>query len=64
MKLLVDMNLSPGWVAILTEAGWETEHWSKIGDHRARDSDIMAWAKQHGYIVFTHDLDFGSLFCR
>src|ERR1017187_9562413 len=61
MKLLVDMNLSPDWVAVLKEAGWEAVHWSKVGNPRAADSEIMAWAKQHGYIVFTHDLDFGSL---
>ena len=61
MKLLVDMNLSPDWVAVLKEAGWEAVHWSKVGNPRAADSEIMAWAKQHGHIVFTHDLDFGSL---
>jgi predicted nuclease of predicted toxin-antitoxin system len=61
MKLLVDMNLSPEWVAVLKEAGWEAEHWSKVGDPRAADSEIMAWATTHGQVVFTHDLDFGSL---
>jgi predicted nuclease of predicted toxin-antitoxin system len=61
MKLLVDMNLSPDWVAVLQQAGWEAVHWSKVGNHRAADSEIMAWAKQNGHIVFTHDLDFGSL---
>jgi predicted nuclease of predicted toxin-antitoxin system len=61
MKLLVDMNLSPDWVAVLKQAGWEAVHWSNVGNPRAADSEIMAWAKQHGYIVFTHDLDFGSL---
>lgn len=61
MKLLVDMNLSPEWVAVLKEAGWETEHWSKVGAPRAADSEIMAWATKHGHVVFTHDLDFGSL---
>jgi len=61
MKLLVDMNLSPDWVAVLKAAGWEAVHWSKVGNLRAADSEIMAWAKQHGHIVFTHDLDFGSL---
>jgi predicted nuclease of predicted toxin-antitoxin system len=61
MKLLVDMNLSPDWVAVLKGAGWETEHWSNVGDPRAADSEIMAWAKEHGQVVFTHDLDFGSL---
>jgi predicted nuclease of predicted toxin-antitoxin system len=61
MKLLVDMNLSPDWVAVLKQAGWEAIHWPKVGDPRAADSEIMAWAKQNGHIVFTHDLDFGSM---
>jgi predicted nuclease of predicted toxin-antitoxin system len=54
------MNLSPDWVNLLTEAGWEAVHWSKIGDFRAADSEIMAWAKKNGCVVFTHDLDFGT----
>lgn len=61
MKLVVDMNLSPEWVTVLREAGWDAEHWSKIGNPRATDGEIMAWAKEHGSVVFTHDLDFGSL---
>lgn len=61
MKLLVDMNLSPDWVAVLNQAGWETIHWSTIGNLRAADAEIMAWAKQNGQAVFTHDLDFGTL---
>jgi predicted nuclease of predicted toxin-antitoxin system len=60
MKVLVDMNLSPDWVAVLNEAGWETVHWSSVGNPRARDTAIMAWARQHACIVFTHDLDFGT----
>jgi predicted nuclease of predicted toxin-antitoxin system len=61
MKLLVDMNLSPDWVAVLEPAGWETIHWSNVGNLRAADAEIMAWAKQNGFIVFTHDLDFGTM---
>ncbi len=60
MKLLVDMNLSPDWVAVLQPAGWETVHWSSVGNLRALDAEIMAWAKQNGFVVFTHDLDFGT----
>ena len=56
MKLVVDMNLSPEWVKVLVEAGWETIHWSKVGDFHATDIEIMAWAKRNGYVVFTHDL--------
>src|ERR1041385_733998 len=60
MKLLVDMNLSPDWVAVLRQGGWEAVHWSTIGNPRAEDSEIMAWAREHGHVVFTHDLDFGT----
>jgi predicted nuclease of predicted toxin-antitoxin system len=28
---------------------------------RAADSEIMAWAKQNNCVVFTHDLDFGTM---
>jgi predicted nuclease of predicted toxin-antitoxin system len=61
MKMLVDMNLSPAWVPLLAQSGWETVHWSKIGNIRAIDSEIMAWAKQNGHVVFTHDLDFETM---
>lgn len=61
MKLLLDMNLPPAWVPVLNAGGHEAVHWSSVGDPRARDADIMAWARQRGYVVFTHDLDFGAL---
>jgi len=61
MKLLVDMNLSPEWVRVLEEGGWEATHWSIIGDAGASDSEIMTWAKANGHVVFTHDLDFGAI---
>ena len=60
MKLLVDMNLSPEWVALLTSAGWQSLHWSAVGDPRTVDPEIMIWARENGYVVFTHDLDFGT----
>jgi len=61
MKLLIDMNLSPDWVPILEKAGWETVHWSRIGRVDAPDREILGYARSNGYIVFTHDLDFGTL---
>ena len=59
MKFLVDMTVSPGWVDFLTEAGFEAVHC--IGAGNARDSDVMAWAFEHGHIVITADLDFGAI---
>jgi predicted nuclease of predicted toxin-antitoxin system len=42
------------------QAGWVAVHWSGVGDARALDPEIMAWARSNGHIVFTHDLDFGT----
>ncbi|HIB11756.1 MAG TPA: hypothetical protein EYM32_14205 [Dehalococcoidia bacterium] len=61
MKLLIDMNLSPDWVNLFAQNGMEASHWSNIGDPRAYDQVIMDWARTNGYVVITHDLDFGSL---
>lgn len=58
MKLLIDMNLSPLWVDILTRHGWEAVHWSTVGDPHATDHTIMGWARERQYVVFTHDVDF------
>ena len=55
------MNLSPLWVQALAERGWQAIHWSTVGDSRATDAQIMAWARTSGHVVFTHDLDFGTL---
>lgn len=60
VRIVVDMNLSVEWIPLLEQAGWQAVHWSDIGDHRADDATIMAWALTHGYVIFTHDLDFGA----
>jgi predicted nuclease of predicted toxin-antitoxin system len=61
MNLFVDMNLSPLWIRFFERNGVDAVHWSSVGDPRAADRDIMAWARAHGYVVFTHDLDFGTV---
>jgi len=61
MKLVIDMNLSPAWVPILERGGHTAIHWSTVGAANARDRDILAWAKQHEHVLFTHDLDFGAI---
>ena len=61
MKILIDMNLSPDWVDVFSKHKIETIHWSSVGDPRTTDRAIMEWASVNGYIVFTHDLDFGAL---
>ena len=61
IKILIDMNLSPLWVPLLQDAGWSATHWSTVGDPQATDRTIVDWAEANGYIVFTHDLDFGTI---
>jgi len=61
MRLLIDMNLSPQWVPVLEEAGWESVHWSRIGRPDASDHEVLDYARSNGYVVFTHDLDFGTV---
>ena len=61
VPLVVDMNLSVEWITELTRHGWSAVHWSAVGDPRADDSAIMAWALANGHVVFTHDLDFGTM---
>lgn len=51
MKILVDMALSPSWVAMLRKHGWEAVHWSAVGAGRASDGVVMQWARDHGHAV-------------
>ncbi len=60
LRILVDMNLSAEWIPLLEREGWAAIHWSAVGDPRADDATIMAWASAHRHVVFTHDLDFGT----
>lgn len=61
MKLLIDMNLSPSWVEVLSQAGIQAVHWTAVGAADALDADIMRYAHEHGFCVFTHDLDFSAI---
>ncbi|MFA5951190.1 MAG: DUF5615 family PIN-like protein [Hyphomicrobium sp.] len=61
MKLLIDMNLSPRWVEFLRSNAFEAEHCSALGLSHASDDEIMHNARTRGFVVLTHDLDFGSI---
>lgn len=61
MKILIDMNLSPDWTAAFAAAEIESIHWSTVGDPRAEDIEIVEYARTNGCVVFTHDLDFGTI---
>ena len=61
MKILLDMNLTPKWRVPLEQVGHEIKHWSEIGSDDASDAEIMQWARQNSFVIFTNDLDFGAL---
>jgi predicted nuclease of predicted toxin-antitoxin system len=55
------MNLSPKWTEIFLANDINAIHWSSIGAVDASDEEIITYAKDNGYTVFTHDLDFSSV---
>ena len=61
IKLVVDFSLPLAWVDVFVAYGWPAVHWTSVGDPRATDRVVMAWAREHVHVVFTHDLDFGTL---
>ena len=61
MKILIDMNLPPDLVVKLYENKIEAVHWSTIGNGRAEDEEIFQFARQHDFVVLTHDLDFSAI---
>jgi len=64
MKILIDVCLSPDWVAFFREHGVESIHWTMIGACDAKDSAIFSYAHENDFIIFTHDLDFGTLLAQ
>jgi predicted nuclease of predicted toxin-antitoxin system len=48
MKVLVDMNLSPRWVAELRSAGVESVHWRDVGPTSATDREVLGHPAQVG----------------
>ena len=61
MKFVVDVNLSPNWLAVLRAAGHEADYWTDIGASNDADDAIMAWARDNNAHVLTIDLDFGAI---
>ena len=55
------MNRSPDCQSFLYENGYEAIHWSALGASHTPDSEVMPWARESRWVVFTHDLDFGIL---
>ncbi len=61
MRFLADMGISPRTVTFLRERGYEAVHLHEEGLDRLEDAAILAKAREEGFILLTHDLDFGEL---
>ena len=61
MNFVLDMNLAPRWCQEFTNRGHQAAHWTQVGSPDAPDTELMRWARDNDHVVFTHDLDFGTL---
>jgi predicted nuclease of predicted toxin-antitoxin system len=64
MRLVIDMNMGPDWIACLASTGHQAIHWSSVGSRDESDDEIMRWARDSGHVVLTADLDFGARLVR
>ncbi|MBK9214987.1 MAG: DUF5615 family PIN-like protein [Chloracidobacterium sp.] len=55
------MNLSPDWVKAFADENIASVHWSTVGDPKAEDTEIIRYARENDLVIFTHDLDFGTI---
>src|SRR6478735_6588152 len=61
VKFVVDMNLSPDWVAELAVHGHAAVHWQELGPGDAPDGAIIERAARMASAILTADLDFGEV---
>ncbi len=61
MRLLLDQGLPMTTAKLLRDAGWDVVHTAEVCLSRAKDSEILAIAKQQDRTIVTLDSDFHSL---
>jgi predicted nuclease of predicted toxin-antitoxin system len=61
MRLLIDMNLTPRWVPYLIAAGHECVHCSDEGPAGVPDAAVCIYARDHGYVFVTRDLELSQI---
>jgi predicted nuclease of predicted toxin-antitoxin system len=58
VKLLLDHNLSPRLVRLLSDVYSEITHVHDLGMDTASDSEVWYYAAEHGYTILSKDADF------
>lgn len=61
LKFLADIGISPKAVAFLRSEGYDALHLIEEQLERLSDGEIIEKAKSEGWVILTHDLDFGDL---
>ena len=61
MRLLFDNDLSPKLVTQLSDLYPDSLHIKDIGPENAPDTDIWAYAREHGLAIVTKDQDYREL---
>lgn len=61
MKFLLNENIPPSLVAHLLSAGYESVHSYECGLSEKSDEEVILFALSRGYIIVTHDLDYGRM---
>ena len=64
MKFLLDQNVSPALIDLLSEAGHEAEHVRGLGLSEASDGEVLAATSVAGAVLVSSDTDFGELLAR
>lgn len=61
MHFLIDNNLSPKLIELLSELNHQATHVYDIGLSRATDIEIFRYANDNGMIIISADTDFGYI---
>lgn len=61
MKFLIDQNLSPRVARLLKSPTEQAEHVDQLGLRHAPDTEILAYAVTHQFVIVTQDDDFSAL---
>jgi len=61
VKLLLDQGMPADASLLFRNLGYECRHVSELGLQRAEDEDILALARDRGWVVLTLDADFHTL---
>lgn len=61
MRALLDQGLPYSTTGYLKAQGWEVLHTVDLGMERAKDHEIIEYAREHNYVCVTLDSDFHTL---